>query len=48
MASVKSLEETVLIVIMNYSMIELARKRKDIFDKIVEIITTRKQKNATK
>lgn len=48
MASVKSLEESILIVIMNYSMTELARKRKDIFDKIVEIITERKQKNASK
>lgn len=48
MASVKSLEETVLIVMMNYSITELARKRKDIYDKIAEVINDRKLKNELK
>lgn len=45
MASVRSIEDTQLIVIMNSSMEELARKNKEIFDKIVNIIQTRKIKN---
>lgn len=45
MASVKAVEDTDLIVIMNYSIIELANKRKDIFNKIKQIIVDRKQKN---
>lgn len=45
MASIKALEDTDLIVIMNYSLIELAKNRKDIYDKITQIIVERKQKN---
>jgi hypothetical protein len=48
MASVKALEDTQLVVIMNYSILDLANKRKDIYDKIVEIISLRKQKNQQK
>lgn len=46
MASVKALEDTILIVIMNYSITDLATKRKDIYDKIDNIIKERKLKNA--
>lgn len=45
MATIKALEDTDLIVIMNYSLLELAKKRKDIYDKITQIIVERKQKN---
>jgi len=45
MATIKALEDTDLIVIMNYSLIELAKNRKDIYDKITQIIVERKQKN---
>lgn len=45
MASVRSIEDTQLIVIMNSSMKELAKKNKEVFDKIVDIIETRKLKN---
>jgi hypothetical protein len=48
MATVRALEDTRLIVIMNYSIVELAAKRKDIYDKIVDIIKERKYKNALK
>lgn len=45
MASIKSIEDTQLIVIMNSSMKELATKNKEVFDKIVNIIEDRKNKN---
>ncbi len=48
MATVKALDDTQLIVIMNYSIVDLAAKRKDIYDKIVDIIKERKYKNALK
>ena len=48
MASVKAIEETQLITIMNYSIQELANKRRDIFDKIIEVIEERKLKNLIK
>lgn len=45
MATIMALEETDLIVMMNYSLLELANKRKDIYDKILKIIKDRKQIN---
>ncbi len=48
MASVKAIEDTSLIVIMNYSIVELSKKRKDIYDKIKKVIEERKEKNIQK
>lgn len=48
MASIKAIEDTELIVIMSYSITELANKRKDIYDKIISIIEERKLKNDLK
>lgn len=45
MASVKAIEDSQLLIIMNYSIIELAMKQKDIFDKIASIIRQRKEIN---
>ena len=48
MASVKTLEDSTLVVIMNYSIMDLSNKRKDIYEKIVRIIEERKQMNLDK
>lgn len=46
MASVRATENTDLIVIMNYSLVSLAKAKADIYDKISNIIRDRKLKNA--
>lgn len=46
MASVRAVENTDLIVIMNYSLVSLAKSRADIYEKISNIIKDRKLKNA--
>ncbi len=48
MASVKAIEDSRLLIIMNYSIMDLAKKQKDIFDKIVSIIRQRKEINESK
>jgi CRP-like cAMP-binding protein len=45
MASVKALEDSELIVIMNYSIIDLSKKHKNIYDKIINIISQRRSQN---
>ncbi len=45
MASVKALEDSKMIVIMNYSIIDLSKKHKNIYDKIINIINQRKNQN---
>jgi len=45
-ASVKAVQNSFLIVIMNYSILELSKKNSWIYWKIVKIIEERKQKNA--
>ncbi|MCK9272829.1 cyclic nucleotide-binding domain-containing protein [Candidatus Gracilibacteria bacterium] len=46
MASIKAEENSFLIVIMNYSILELSKKNSGIYGKIVKIIEERKEKNA--
>ena len=45
MASVIAEENSVLLVIMNYSIVELSKKHSDIYEKIIKIIEKRKQLN---
>lgn len=46
MASIKAVENSFLIVIMNYSILDLSKKNSWIYNKIVKIIEERKEKNA--
>ncbi len=45
MATVRATEDSNVVVIMNYSIIDLAKKHKEIFDKIVKTIDLRKSIN---
>lgn len=44
-ATVQALEPTQLLVIMNYSIADLAKKHSDIYDKIRDIVRARKEMN---
>lgn len=46
MASIKAVENSFLVVIMNYSILDLSKKNSWIYNKIVKIIEERKEKNA--
>ncbi|MDD2487013.1 MAG: cyclic nucleotide-binding domain-containing protein [Candidatus Gracilibacteria bacterium] len=45
MASVQAAKDTDLIVIMNYSILDLSKKYSEIYEKILKIIEERRQKN---
>lgn len=43
MASIKAMDDVLLIVIMDYAILELSKKHHEIYQKIVDIITKRKE-----
>ena len=43
MASVRAMEDTLLLVIMDYAILELSKKHREIYDKISQIIIKRKK-----
>lgn len=47
MATVRAIEDSGLLVIMNYSILDLASKHREIFDKIATIISKRKEDNTS-
>lgn len=48
MASAKAMEDTLLLVIMDYAILELSKKHKEIYAKIADIMLARKKDNEKK
>jgi hypothetical protein len=45
MASVKAMEDSVILIIMDYSILELSKKHIETFDKIKKVVEDRKNEN---
>ena len=46
MATVRAVDDSLILVIMDYAILELSRQHREIYDKIAQIIMSRKQRKA--